>query len=158
MQRVRRVTEGAAEFLLRWPFLAGPGQPRKAYPNLVVHTEGEPFLFLGNRRMAYDEEVVRSLGITHIVDFHNEDVEPEERHRTFVSYHHCRVTDNDRGDLTPFLPGAFAFIEAARADAPTSRVLVHCNQGISRSASCVRSGAVCSAPQSRSQPMPRGDA
>merc|ERR1712110_898832 len=129
--------EPVSLFLTCWPFLAACSeQPRKAYPNLIECRGDGPFLFLGNRRMAYDEQVVRALAITHIVDFHNEDKAPEQPHREWISYHNCRVNDDEQGDLTPFLPGAAAFIEAARAQAG-SRVLVHCNQGISRSASCV---------------------
>jgi len=131
--RVTALAGTVESMLARWPFLTE--SPRKQHPSLIDTADDAQFLFLGNRRMAYDEQIVRRLKITHIVDFHDECVEPEEPHRAFVSYTHCRVDDRDEGDLAPHLPKAFEFIEAAHATG--GRVLVHCNAGVSRSATCV---------------------
>jgi len=136
------------QFVREYPFLSSARAPRafKAYPNVI-----EPgFLFLGNRRQAYDEQmVVEELGITHIVDLHDGDMPPEEPHAAKgVVYHNVRIWDRTDAVLSPHLPKVYQFIEGARhaprvavvggpSEMRTNRVLVHCNQGVSRSATCV---------------------
>ena len=127
-------------FLSEWPFLseqspAQLGPTGLVYPNVI-----EPqWLFLGNRRSAYEEQIVRDLGITHIVDCHDEDRPPLEPHAATLGVRYCNVAvyDRDSGNLTPHLPRILAFVQGARVAEANARILVHCNQGISRSASCV---------------------
>ncbi|KAL3914824.1 MAG: hypothetical protein SGPRY_007485 [Prymnesium sp.] len=147
------------EFLTEYPFMRSwpsggeggeeEGEERgyvlRAYPNVI-----EPgFLFLGNRAQAYDAMVVEKMGITHVVDLHDGDTEPAEPHAARgVLYHNVRIWDREDACLSPLLPPVFKFIERARLsprllvegapmDWRNNRVLVHCNQGVSRSATCV---------------------
>ena len=89
--------------------------------------------------MARDKETLQQLGITHILNVtlprdeggvHNffEDQPP------FV-YARCPVQDSDGADIMPFFDQSFLFIEEAISQ--NHSVLVHCQQGISRSATIV---------------------
>jgi protein-tyrosine phosphatase len=97
------------------------------------------YLYLGDRRSAKNKEVLQALGITHIVNVtlargdggvHNffEDTPPFE-------YHRVPIQDSDGADILPFLSAAFAFIDEAREKGHS--VLIHCQQGVSRSPTLV---------------------
>ena len=108
MLSIATTTDSLSTFLSAYPCMAEPIPTpegalfmRKSFPNVI-----EPgFLFLGNRRMAYDEDIVRALGFTHIVDCHDTDVPPAEPHRESlgVTYLNVRVDDEPSADISPHL-------------------------------------------------------
>lgn len=167
------ITEDGCEDVVAPP----PVLSFKSRPNEIV----PGFLFLGNRRQAYDPIVIADLAITHIVDLHDPDDcrreegstdpnslggrEPEEwyaehqRHRASgVNYLEIGVDDEDNADITPVLRRVGEWIRVCAQSSPVRvspsddvrgagaqpqlpprgvRVLVHCNQGVSRSSACV---------------------
>jgi len=148
--RVQLLTESFQTFRLLYPFLCartsetsqqnyveGTTPPEKitCYPNEIE----SGFLFLGNRRQAQDETIVlQDLQITHVVDLHDEDV-PASRpfESRGLEYLTISIWDRETSDIRPHLPPIYDFIERAKRHACSSRVLVHCNHGVSRSATCV---------------------
>nr|CCA16396.1 dual specificity phosphatase putative [Albugo laibachii Nc14] len=100
------------------------------YPNEVL----EGFLFLGNMWHAQSEDVIRNLGITHVVNA-SLDIENVFEHEN-VLYHSVNVKDRPESDISQFFDSTFAFIEEAKRTSH-GRVLVHCTQGISRSATLI---------------------
>lgn len=81
---------------------------------------------------AQSQQVIQHLGITHIVnatlDMGN--VFQEKG----ILYH--EIKDKVEVDITPYFDSTYAFIESAKRR-QHGRVLVHCTQGISRSATLV---------------------
>ncbi|GLD96514.1 hypothetical protein PINS_up005197 [Pythium insidiosum] len=138
--------DGFLTFKYRYPFfttgavlddLAGCGLERTQsgthnlnYPNEIL----EGFLFLGNMWHAQSRQVIRHLGITHVVNA-SLDVE-----NVFagdgVQYHEVKIKDRPDADITAFFDSTYTFIESAKRT-QHGRVLVHCTQGISRSATLV---------------------
>ncbi|DBA02176.1 TPA: hypothetical protein N0F65_004811 [Lagenidium giganteum] len=100
------------------------------YPNEIL----EGFLFLGNMWHAQSEAVVQNLGITHIVNasLDTENVFENEG----VKYFEVKIKDRPDADISAFFNDVYAFIEEAKR-MQHGRVLVHCTQGISRSATLV---------------------
>ncbi|XP_046387994.1 dual specificity protein phosphatase 10-like [Ischnura elegans] len=88
-----------------------------------------PFLYLGNERDAADLHLLRSLGVTrvlnvtaHLPGFHQ---------GSGITYKRLPATDSGQQNLKQYFEEAFQFIDEARATG--SRVLVHCQAGVSRS-------------------------
>ncbi|XP_071439693.1 dual specificity protein phosphatase 4-like [Hetaerina americana] len=88
-----------------------------------------PFLYLGNERDAADLHLLRSLGVTrvlnvtaHLPGFHQ---------GSGITYLRLPATDSGQQNLKQYFEKAFQFIDEARASG--SRVLVHCQAGVSRS-------------------------
>ncbi|XP_036381455.1 dual specificity protein phosphatase 10 [Megalops cyprinoides] len=93
-----------------------------------------PFLFLGNERDAQDLDLLLHLNIgfvvnvtTHLPLYH--------LNTGLVRYKRLPATDNSRQNLRQYFEEVFEFIEEAR-DAGRG-VLVHCQAGVSRSATIV---------------------
>ncbi|KIY43098.1 phosphatases II [Fistulina hepatica ATCC 64428] len=102
----------------------------------LIPSEILPRLFLSNYRTARDAEKLGALGITHVVSALDYTpvlpacIPPEQR--LFI-----RVEDVPNADILKHLAQTTAFIDdALRADS-SNRVLVHCFQGVSRSATIV---------------------
>jgi protein-tyrosine phosphatase len=91
-------------------------------------------LFLGDKRTARDMEVLKSLGVTHIVNATLEVRNYFEKEPNF-HYYNAACMDTDASDIGQYFVGAVDFIDAARKEG--HGVLVHCQQGVSRSASVV---------------------
>lgn len=96
-------------------------------------------LFIGGHRIARDKQLLLKLGITHIVNcslpkaeggVHN--VFEED---TRFKYLRVSVVDSDEADLEPHFKPATRFINKARKAGDA--VLVHCQQGVSRSSSII---------------------
>lgn len=147
---VKVLSDSFSAFRRRYPFYttdaaaASPsdgviqcGAHRVTYPNEIV----ECFLYLGNMWQAESHQVVRDLGITHIVNATLDLGNVFERHG--VQYHEVKIKDEAAADIAAFFDATFAFIDSAKqtdqsSSSPrTGRVLVHCTQGISRSATLV---------------------
>jgi len=92
-----------------------------------------PRLYLSDLKAATDEELLRSLQVTHIVDACNVST---GLHLDDVSYCEVNVSDDIKADLTVHFVRTTAFIDAALKN-PENSVLVHCAQGISRSCTIV---------------------
>lgn len=142
---VKLLCDGFLTFKYRYPFyttsalldeISGQltrtksGTHNLNYPNEIL----EGFLFLGNMWHAQSKQVVSHLGITHIVNasldvgntFENEG----------VKYLNVTIKDRPEADISSYFDAAYRFIESAKRT-QHGRVLVHCTQGISRSATLV---------------------
>ncbi|XP_060110813.1 dual specificity protein phosphatase 10-like [Heteronotia binoei] len=93
-----------------------------------------PFLFLGNERDAQDLEQMLSLNVGHVLNvtthlplYHVESGR--------LRYKRLPATDNNRQDLRQYFEEAFEFIEEAHQSG--KGVLIHCQAGVSRSATIV---------------------
>lgn len=105
---------------------------RTATPSVI-----EPRLLLGNGASAKDPDILHRHRITHIVNAtHN--LQNHHEHDRALRYLRVPVDDALNADLLQHLDAAVDWIETALAD-PYSQdaVLVHCQQGVSRSASVV---------------------
>lgn len=100
------------------------------YPNEIL----ESFMFLGNMWHAQSRLVIKHLGITHVVNasLDIDNVFESEG----VRYFEVKIKDRADADISAYFDGAFAFIEEAKRT-QHGRVLIHCTQGISRSATLV---------------------
>jgi protein-tyrosine phosphatase len=145
---VKVLCDGFLTFKYRYPFFTtgamlddmvvlGSGVSRTQsgthnlnYPNEIL----DGFLFLGNMWHAQSKQVVRHLGITHIVNA-SLDLENVFANQG-VQYFEVKIKDRPEADISAYFDDVFAFIESAKR-AQHGRVLVHCTQGISRSATLV---------------------
>lgn len=120
------------------------GMHRVNYPNEIV----EGFLYLGNMWQAESQQVIADLGITHIINATLDLGNVFESKGVF--YHDVKIKDESTADISKFFDSTFHFINRAKhASSPSwvtskgarqnqpYRVLVHCTQGISRSATLV---------------------
>ncbi|CAG2115321.1 unnamed protein product [Medioppia subpectinata] len=93
-----------------------------------------PFLYLGDERHAADNDCLRQLGITYVLNITAEPLaaDPYAEPRTGLRYKQLVAVDSYHQNLKQYFEEAFDFIDEARR---TGRhVLVHCHAGISRSA------------------------
>ncbi|QDS70751.1 hypothetical protein FKW77_003444 [Venturia effusa] len=98
----------------------------------------QPGLFLSGYEPAYDEAVVRKCGITHIVKVALEStfkgVTPK-RNFDINGYLHIEIRDRSYERMYPYFHQIARFINDAHANGGV--VLVHCQMGVSRSATAV---------------------
>jgi len=92
-----------------------------------------PYVYIGDKRMAKDKELMQTLGITHIVNVTKDirnyfDIPP-------FKYLKCPCDDTDVAMLNDHFDKAADFI--AEGVSEGHAVLVHCQQGVSRSTSIV---------------------
>eukprot|EP00466_Bigelowiella_natans_P003345 jgi/Bigna1/142724/aug1.72_g17432 len=93
------------------------------------------YLFIGSKTVARDKEKLLSLGITHVV---NCTVERSEggchnyfENEPLFQYMRCPVQDSDAASLKDYFDKVVPFVDAAREKG--HGVLIHCQQGVSRS-------------------------
>ena len=100
----------------------------------TVPTEITPRLYLGNAASARDRAALRARGVTHVLNATASLPNTFERDRAFT---YCRapVDDTLQADLRGHFDLAAAFIGAALRGG--GGCLVHCQQGVSRSAALV---------------------
>ena len=93
-----------------------------------------PGLYIGDMHVAENPVVLKSLGITHVLSAMRGFVDvPAELGLTRMA---VPLDDLPFSELAAHLPSTTAFLKDAFRD-PDARVLVHCVQGVSRSASVV---------------------
>ncbi|CAG9759543.1 unnamed protein product [Ceutorhynchus assimilis] len=89
-----------------------------------------PFLYLGNSKDAADLSCLQGLGTTCVLNVTSQ--LPGYHEECGITYKQIPATDSGHQNLKQYFEEAFEFIEQARING--SRVLVHCQAGISRSA------------------------
>jgi serine/threonine/tyrosine-interacting-like protein 1 len=89
--------------------------------------------FVGTGHQATDWKIVRDLKLTHII---NISVEHQCVFRDKIQYLHLELEDEEHVALCDRFAETNQFMATALDD-PTSRILVHCNLGISRSSSVI---------------------
>jgi len=92
------------------------------------------YLYIGDKRTARDLAFLKGLGVTHVLNATSEVRNYFEKEPGF-SYLNTPCMDTDAADLSPFFDAAVVFIHNARQEGHS--VLVHCQQGVSRSAALV---------------------
>ncbi|KAM3181039.1 hypothetical protein ACTXT7_015123 [Hymenolepis weldensis] len=92
------------------------------------------FLYLGNSRDARNSKSLKRLGITHIINA-THDLPNYVEDNNEIKYLRVAVEDNGTADLMPYFVPVIEFIDGAIRS--KGCVLVHCQEGISRSASLV---------------------
>ncbi|KAG6378741.1 protein-tyrosine phosphatase-like protein [Boletus reticuloceps] len=97
-------------------------------------------LYLGNIHAARSPRSITERRITHIVSVCNDAI-PAEIPESGIAHLRVPVEDVDFADLLIWLPTACQFIEQAIAAGGV--VLVHCNQGLTRSATVVAAYLMC---------------
>nr|XP_060614390.1 LOW QUALITY PROTEIN: dual specificity protein phosphatase 10-like [Anolis sagrei ordinatus] len=93
-----------------------------------------PFLFLGNERDAQDLERMLSLNVGHVLNVTTH-LPLYHADSGRLRYKRLPATDNSRQDLRQYFEEAFEFIEEAHQSG--KGVLIHCQAGVSRSATIV---------------------
>ncbi|XP_053133184.1 dual specificity protein phosphatase 10-like isoform X2 [Hemicordylus capensis] len=93
-----------------------------------------PFLFLGNERDAQDLERMLSLNVGHVLNVTTH-LPLYHADSGRLRYKRLPATDNHRQDLRQYFEEAFEFIEEAHQSG--KGVLIHCQAGVSRSATIV---------------------
>jgi hypothetical protein len=101
-----------------------------------VAVEIVPGVYLGDLAAAESASVLGALGITHVLSAMRGAVRLPQT-PTGTTHHQFPIEDNPFAELAAHLPAATEFIRAALAERPDARVLVHCVQGVSRSAAVV---------------------
>lgn len=118
--------------------LSPSGRPRTnaaLMQTSIPPTEIVPRLYISDLSIAENPSAMAHLGITHVVSVMRGTVNLPAT-PVPLSWLQIPITDNPFSELAEHLPRAVHFISSAMQD-PRARVLVHCVQGISRSASVV---------------------
>lgn len=90
------------------------------------------YIYLGSARAASDEVSLRELGISHII---NAAVELPNELEPHFTYLRLDLDDDQKVNIIDAIDDCYNFIERCRNDG--GKVLVHCQAGISRSATIV---------------------
>ncbi|KAM6956418.1 dual specificity protein phosphatase 19-like [Aplochiton taeniatus] len=89
-----------------------------------------PFMLLSSQDVAHDLDTLRRYKVSHVlnVSYGVDNVFPDQ-----FNYKTVSLLDLPETDITTHLPACFQFIDQAREQ--QGMVLLHCNAGVSRSAS-----------------------
>ncbi len=110
------------------------------YPNLIL----EPWLFLGDQRCSWSLAALLDLQITHIINISTDICNYFEDHPAArlangkaIKYLTIRMHDDQNSDILSQFNLVFNFIDMAKKSDAGARIMVHCQMGISRSASLI---------------------
>ncbi|XP_020291482.1 dual specificity protein phosphatase 10-like isoform X2 [Pseudomyrmex gracilis] len=114
------------------PVLSISGPPTPQPTDIDSHPASRvlPFLYLGNGRDAADLQLLRALGATRVLNVTSQ--LPGYHQERGITYRQIPASDSGHQNLKQYFEEAFDFIEEARKAG--SSVLVHCQAGVSRSA------------------------
>ncbi|XP_036141025.1 dual specificity protein phosphatase 10 isoform X2 [Monomorium pharaonis] len=110
--------------------ISGPPTPQPADIDNHPASRVLPFLYLGNGRDAADLQLLRALGATRVLNVTSQ--LPGYHEERGITYRQIPASDSGHQNLKQYFEEAFDFIEEARKAG--SSVLVHCQAGVSRSA------------------------
>ncbi|KAG5319709.1 DUS10 phosphatase, partial [Pseudoatta argentina] len=110
--------------------ISGPPTPQPADIDNHPASRVLPFLYLGNGRDAADLQLLRALGATRVLNVTSQ--LPGYHEERGITYRQIPASDSGHQNLKQYFEEAFEFIEEARKAG--SSVLVHCQAGVSRSA------------------------
>lgn len=101
-------------------------------PQIETATASEilPFLYLGNERDASNLQRLRELNISHILNITSHI--PKYFENQGIKYKRLPASDSGCQNLRQYFDEAIQFIDEAKADG--GKILVHCQAGVSRSA------------------------
>jgi protein-tyrosine phosphatase len=132
---------GFAGFEAAFPYYCDAVAPKVAhsvatkdivpYPSLVY----EDWLFLCGLNEARQYDVLKQMGVTHIVNMMTDSECHDEGGSDKFRILHCPLEDDESEDIARYFDRSIEFIKEARASG--GRVVVHCRLGISRSATVV---------------------
>jgi len=131
MRCVRLLQGGYQNFAVQHPFLTSTSLLKAVggqYPSSIV----DGFLYLGGFENARNKQQLQDLGISHII---NSAGEIENQFPNDFKYLSFKIDDTPNTNIAEHFAQAVQFIEEAKA--ASSKVLVHCAMGISRSSSIV---------------------
>lgn len=115
------------------PGLPAPPSPSDLSPTKDIEnhpaSEVTRFLFVGNMKDAGEPEVLKRLGIDHVLNVTS--TKPVYKTSQDIVYKQLHVADNGYQNLRQYFEEAFEFIELAKARG--GAVLIHCQAGVSRS-------------------------
>ncbi|XP_057333568.1 dual specificity protein phosphatase 10 isoform X1 [Microplitis mediator] len=112
------------------PVMMGPSTPQPADIDNHPASRVLPFLYLGNGRDAADLQLLQALGASRVLNVTSQ--LPGYHESRGITYLQIPANDSGHQNLKQYFEQAFDFIEEARNAG--SSVLVHCQAGISRSA------------------------
>eukprot|EP01084_Bolivina_argentea_P247092 413415_1 len=127
-------------FSNRFPMLITKQIPKQyeiftRYPNIIISNK----LYLGDRDHATDSNVIKDIGITHIVNMTTE-VECAFRYDeelSHIKYLQCKILDDAYTDIDQLFEKCVNFIDKAFNENDTNKCLVHCVAGVSRSSTII---------------------
>jgi len=127
---------GFRNFSAEYEFLCSSKEKKKSALDGQLPSEiWARFLFLGSYENAKTDKQLSSLGITHILNMADELENPHAAEK--YVYRKMGVNDTREDDIKQHIMQAISFINESRASSPSSRILVHCAMGISRSSAIV---------------------
>jgi protein-tyrosine phosphatase len=127
------VRGGHASFQNRYPFLISTATAESVQGALASEIIDQ-FLFLGSQKNSKELRQLTALGITHIINMASEldNLYPDK-----YKYLKAGIDDTIEDSVMTVVVECIKYIEAARLENNSNRVLVHCAMGISRSSSIV---------------------
>ena len=116
----------------------------QTYPNCIL----EDRLYIGSRKQACNQVMMKEMSITHVVRFHDtredEIVLKDDTYERIkeIKYLDVAVDDKLNADIEIFIEPCMSFYDNAVRE-KGAKVLVHCNMGISRSTTFVLWLVIC---------------
>ena len=133
LTQIHILTGGYENFRSIFPFLCSDSIYYNECSQLVWPSYIIPNLYLGSA-MCRNETVISMLKITHVISF--SDYPEKKLNLSDIHTLHWQISDSLSANLSPVLSPVVAWISKA-IDEHKGTVLVHCDQGVSRSSSVV---------------------
>ena len=133
LKEILILIDGFENFQLHYPYLCSDSVHYNECFQLVWPSCINSNLYLGSS-MCRNELVLSLLKITHVISF--SDYPPQKLRTDHIQTIHWQISDSLSSDLSEILPLAVDWIRKSIHD-ENGVVLVHCDQGVSRSASVI---------------------